>query len=337
MKKNVFWLILSCLLALSLVLASCGTKTIPTTTPTTTPTLTPTTMTTTKTTAVPATTPTTTPTSTTVTGVPKYGGTITVRSKVDVAHFDSYFYGTSFAGDGIQSFYDETLGTINWALDRNVWDFKTRVRPTQYRTGLLAESYEQPDLQTVIFHLHKGIRYQNKAPLNGREFTADDVVYHYNRERGLGSGFTKPSPYRNHAQYAPMTSVTAIDKYTVVFKWQAPSLDMLDSLLDDFGFANIVPKEVVDLYGNMEDWHHAVGTGPFILQDYVSGSSVEFIKNPDYWGFDSRYPKNQLPYVDKVKVLILPDDATTLAALRLVRLILQGQGHQRVTLFLLIR
>jgi len=46
MKSKIVWLILSCLMVLSMVLVSCGTKTTPTTTPTTTTVVTPTTPTT---------------------------------------------------------------------------------------------------------------------------------------------------------------------------------------------------------------------------------------------------------------------------------------------------
>jgi len=44
-----------------------------------------------------------------------------------------------------------------------------------------------------VIHLHQGIHWQNISPVNGRDFTADDVVFHYQRMDGLGSGMT-PSP-----------------------------------------------------------------------------------------------------------------------------------------------
>ena len=74
--------------------------------------------------------------------------------------------------------------------------------------------------------------------------------------------------------------------------------------------------DAVKQWGNLNDWHHAIGTGPFILTDFVSGSSATLVKNPNYWGYDERYPQNQLPYVDKLKFLIIPDTATALAAMR---------------------
>ena len=52
------------------------------------------------------------------------------------------------------------------------------------------------------------------------------------------------------------------------------------------------------------------------MQDYVAGSSATLVKNPNYWGYDERYPQNRLPYIDKLNILIIPDNATALAAMR---------------------
>ncbi len=49
-----------------------------------------------------------------------------------------------------------------------------------------------------------------------------------------------------------------------------------------------------------------------MLDKYVEGSSITWVKNPNYWGIDERFPgKNyRLPYVDKIKTLIIKDPAT---------------------------
>ena len=62
----------------------------------------------------------------------------------------------------------------------------------------------------------------------------------------------------------------------------------------------VYPPEVIKEHGDANDWRNLVGTGPFMLTDYVDGSSVTFIKNPDYWRFDEKYPENRLPYVDEL-------------------------------------
>ncbi len=313
MKKNILWLGLSCLLVIAILLASCSTSRPATTTTRTTAT------TTAIATSKPATVATAVPTSKPVTpttgkwwykfGEPQYGDVITVLTTSDYTSFDPYRTLSSIP-------YFETLGTYSWTVERETWNFQTNFVPEQYRAGLLAESWEQPDLKTTIFHLRKGVRWHDKAPVNGRELTSDDIVYSYNRLFGLGSGFTKPSPYFDSTPYAGLTSVTTPDKYTVVFNWRTPSLDNLATLMDVPSSNFIMAREVVDKYGNLEDWRNAVGTGPFMLNDYVSSSSLTFIRNPNYWGYDERHPENKLPYADAYKILIISDIATQLSALR---------------------
>ena len=45
------------------------------------------------------------------------------------------------------------------------------------------------------------------------------------------------------------------------------------------------------------------------LTDLVDGSSVTWTKNPNYWGFDEKFPDNRLPYADEIVTLIMPDPA----------------------------
>ena len=83
----------------------------------------------------------------------------------------------------------------------------------------------------------------------------------------------------------------------------------------------VVPRDAVELWGDLEDWRHAVGTGPWILKDYVSGSSFTFTKNPKYWGYDELRPGYHLPYADGVTLLIIPDLDTQLAALHVGKIV----------------
>ena len=64
------------------------------------------------------------------------------------------------------------------------------------------------------------------------------------------------------------------------------------------------------------NWHNCIGTGPFILTDFVDNTAATLTKNPNYWGYDERYPQNQLPYLNSVIYLIIPNQNTALAALR---------------------
>ena len=159
--------------------------------------------------------------------------------------------------------------------------------------------------------------------MNGRELTASDVEFNYHRILGLGSGFSEASPHAD--QYPKMESVTATDASTVVFKlaepdlvWQlkpVPAYGGLPGLLNMW-IAWIYPPEVIQQHGDIQDWRNLVGTGPMELTDFVEGSSITWTKNPNYWGFDEKFPENRLPYVDEIVALIMPDSAARLAALR---------------------
>ena len=247
-------------------------------------------------------------------GKPQYGGTMNLRFPSNIVNFDPYN-----EAQLTQIFWAwmESMANGDWTLDPASFDYKIFLSPNQYRKGQLAESWEFTDPKTFVVHLRKGIHWQDIPPVNGREFTADDVAYHYHRLFGLGSGL-KPSPWHSTVPaYRNLVSVTAVDKYMVVFKWKIANPDLVMVSLFGVNPTQVFEaREAVEKWGDLEDWHHAIGTGPFILKDFVSGSSATLVKNPNYWGHDERYPQNKLPYVDKVKILIIPDNNKALEAMR---------------------
>ena len=322
MKRGTIWIALTCLMVISMVLASCN-KTTTTTTSTSTSTTTSTT-TTTKTTTTTAPSTSTTSTATTATtgkwweklGKPTYGGTFTFRTASDPQGFD-YFVCYSNAPWDI---YQSTLANMDQTLDPSQFGYKGRWAPIAYTKGDLTTSWElSSDWTTVTFKLRQGVHWalnpnsDASRLVNGRELTADDVVYSFNRMNGL-AGYKKGA--WNAPDLGSLASVTTPDKYTVVFKFSVASPFNLDALISPLDTNGVVPKEVIDKYGDMNNWRNTVGTGPFMLNDFVSGSSGTFLRNPNYWGFDERYPQNQLPYLDKISYLIIPNDATALAAAR---------------------
>ena len=80
--------------------------------------------------------------------------------------------------------------------------------------------------------------------------------------------------------------------------------------------------EAVTQWGNLNDWHHAIGTGPFILQDYVSGSSVTLVKNTNYWGMMNAIRNIACHTSIRLKYSAIPDMATGLAAVRTGKIML---------------
>ncbi len=200
----------------------------------------------------------------------------------------------------------------DWGIDRKIFDFPgtSGYLSLKQMRGSLAESWECPDLHTIVFHIRKGVKFQDKPPANGRELTADDVVWNYNRD--------KKSPFIDKIYMNTVDSIKALDKYTVEMKMNVIVTPMRDSLRGvlDMREQRIIAPESVGASGAIEDWRKCVGTGPWILEDWIPDSVVSLKRNPNYWGYDELHPQNQLPYADAVKILIITDRSTYLAGLR---------------------
>jgi peptide/nickel transport system substrate-binding protein len=256
-------------------------------------------------------------------GTPQYGGTIAISTNNIQNAFDAYSpMNTNY------NYYMEPLFIIDPTVDRIKADFTSEWISPDYWKGNIAQSWEWSDAQNMVVHLRQDVYWQNKAPVNGRQFTADDVVYHFDRVLGTGNGFTTPDPFLAGST-GSLQKVTAQDKFTVIFTYGTPAtFANSETILATRILQSFEAKEVFDMSGPsdpsqgvgfnsaLNDWHNAVGTGAFILSDCVENSIVSYSKNANYWAYDEKYPKNRLPYVDKLNVVFIADPATELAALR---------------------
>ena len=256
----------------------------------------------------------------TVVSAPEYGGTITqvLKHAVD-RRLDAHIGG--YAALYIASGVLEKLSMVDWAIDRDIYPFVGGVvAPAYALRGALAESWEQPDPKTYVFNIRQGVQWHDKPPVNGRELTAYDVEHSYHRMLGnklTGTEFSEAEPSTTGGPLAalPWESVEATDKWTVVMKLKEPRLDALSNILD-WASMVIQPPELLEEYGDDWDWQNVVGTGPYMITDLVPGSSVTWTKNPNYWGYDEKYPENRLPYIDEMKGLEIIEVATSMAGLR---------------------
>ncbi len=332
MKKRALWLILSCLMVVALVLSSCAPNVEPT--PTTPAPTTPI-----PTTPAPAPiTPTpTTPAPAPETEVPKYGGTLIDAFPIPHDSLDCY----SVTGYTAYTLHmtNEQLLTGDWTrgpAGTNEYDWWIIFQPAEFEVGCLAESWDIPDESTIVFHIRKGVHYglnpQSEASrlANGREMTAEDVAFCIQRK------WTPPG-YFGVSKKGWFQSATATDKYTVVVKFNSsvPGFGGTARVFEYVSeYENIYPPEIIAKYGSMKDWSVSCGTGPFFFVDYVPGSSYTFARNPNYWMKDpiGLGKGNQLPYLDQVKWLLIPDKSTRIAALRTAKVDHLGGSKDNLTL-----
>jgi len=322
MKKGIISIALTCLILASLVLASCSSSNTTSTSIVTSTLATATTSPTTATTAIiPTSTASTTSTVTATTtstgnwwdslGTPKYGGTLTIATSGNITGFDP---NNTLGQFGIYSAWMEKLFADQWTLNPAAYAYQSSFLPNAYAGGWLAQSWEFSNPNTFVVHLRQGVYWQNISLANGREFVANDLVVNINRMFGWG-GFTK-NPAVSLGTGVYMTSVSAPDNFTVNFNWSITGVESIYEWMYSNGGIAVANPESITAYGNLNDWHHSIGTGPFILTDFVDAAAATLAANPTYWGYDERYPQNKLPYISAMKVLIIPSQPTALAAMR---------------------
>src|SRR5690606_11862303 len=158
----------------------------------------------------------------------------------------------------------------------------------------LAESWENPDDTTYIFHLRPGVLWHD-----GTEFTADDVKYSFERLLAPETA----APYSSW--FTAIDTIEVIDPLTVQFNLSAPYAPLLANFAAMRGSA-VIQK---DADSKMNLQLEAIGTGPFKMAQYMPESHFQLVKNEDYW-------EEGLPLADDVTFTIMVEEDARVAALR---------------------
>jgi len=155
----------------------------------------------------------------------------------------------------------------------------------------LAERWYTTDSRNYTFFLRKGVRFHN-----GREMKAADVKFALDR---AVNPETK-HPYR--VQYENIQDVIVKDDYTISVTLKRVEANFLWTVARQGSV--IYPREAVESLKAQP-----VGTGPFMVADWVRGDRIVLVKNKDYW-------QKGLPRLDKVTYRFIPDPNSALAALK---------------------
>jgi len=218
---------------------------------------------------------------------PKRGGTFRIRFHLAPVHFDPQ-----------QTVAFSTMVPLSFTHSRLVKvKAGSSVKPgTTPIEADLAESWTQPSDTTYVFKLRRGARWHPKPPVNGREVTAEDVKYSY--ERFLGP--TNP----NRGMLEQVERIEAPDKYTVKFTLKEPFAWFLEALASTSTW--IIAREAVEQNGDLKKPETCIGTGPWMLERYEPNLRLTWVRNPNYF-------LPGLPYADGVDMSIETDPASALA------------------------
>jgi peptide/nickel transport system substrate-binding protein len=174
------------------------------------------------------------------------------------------------------------------------------VKPGTFEiVGDLAESWTQPNDKTYVFKLRKGVKWHKKPPVDGRELTAEDVKYTFDR-------FTTIKGNANQHMMATLAATEVVDKYTVKFTLKEPDAFFLDFLANPMALC-IVAREAVEKFTDLKKPEAVIGTGPWMLEGHEPKVRTTFARNPDYF-------IKGLPYIQRIEGIDFNDPAARLAA-----------------------
>jgi peptide/nickel transport system substrate-binding protein len=173
------------------------------------------------------------------------------------------------------------------------------VRPGTYPIEPdVAESWTQQNETTYVFKLRKDVRWHPRPPLNGRELTAEDVKFTYDRFIGTPGNGNRPVLHM-------IERVEVVDRHTVRFRLKEPSVWFIDALASTSTW--IVARECVEKFGDLKKVESVVGTGPWMLERWEPNIRLVYTRNPHYF-------VPGLPYADGVEILIDRDPSSRLAS-----------------------
>jgi len=166
----------------------------------------------------------------------------------------------------------------------------------------LVKSWEfNEDSTEWIFHLQEGVTFND-----GKPFGADDVIWNIKH-------WLDPDSDASAAAKLDMLTpegIEKVDDLTVKFTLDRPNADFLLAFYD---YPTMIAPD-----GGWDDFYSgdpadAVGTGPWLMEEYLPDERFVLVRNPNYWqkGEDGE----SLPYIEKVIVTAGWDDAARLAAI----------------------
>lgn len=162
--------------------------------------------------------------------------------------------------------------------------------------GCLAESWTvSEDGKVYTFKIREGVTFSDGTPCDANAILANFNAILENRERHTWLEMMQL-----------LVGVSAPDENTFVIEMSEAYYPMLTELGCIRPFAMISPNCMKD--GSTKDGVNGyIGTGPYMLTDFVTDEYAVFERNENYWG--------ELPEIEKITVKVIPDNQTRIMAL----------------------
>ena len=198
--------------------------------------------------------------------------------------------------------YNAYSNWVSEAIFERLLTYDYLARPAKLVPGTAEAMPEVSDGgKTYVFHIKKGIYFSPDPAFKGvrRELTAEDYAYTFKRFLdpknrspsanvlqgkivGMDELIAKAAKTGRFDYDAPIAGLQTPDRYTLQIKLNAPDYNFLYVM--GFNGFGAQAREAVDAYGDRTP-AHPVGTGPYMLQEYVPRSKIVLVANPEYRGY----------------------------------------------------
>jgi oligopeptide transport system substrate-binding protein len=175
--------------------------------------------------------------------------------------------------------------TASWEFEQVLFDTLLRYASdsNELRPDLALSWEVSPEAKNFTFHMRRDAHFTN-----GRLVTSADLRYSIERvinPKTRSQGVQYFLPLLGAADFAAgraehVRGIETPDPYTIIFRLDKPDPIFLHKLA--MPFASAVPKEVVERWGD-DFARHPIGTGPFMLREWLSGQQLVLEKNPHYF------------------------------------------------------
>jgi len=163
------------------------------------------------------------------------------------------------------------------------------------------------------FTLREGVTFHDGTPFN-----ADAVVFNFERWWDTDNPYNLGADQFIYWDYmfqgfkgdenSVVAGIEKVDDMTVKLMLNRPNASLLNTLaMENFRFASpTAVMEQGETYGTAEG--RAVGTGPFMVEDWVKEDRLTLVRNDDYWG--------QMPSLKRIVYRVIPDTSAAFLALQ---------------------
>ncbi len=158
----------------------------------------------------------------------------------------------------------------NWMVQLNIFDKLVYEDAEGVVHPRLATEWKFLDDLTLEMKLRKDVKFHD-----GGKFTAEDVLFTFKRGKANSISASTFAPFDTD-------NTVIVDPYTIRIKFKTPYAAIFNTLTT--GRGAIVSKAAVERMGADAFARNPVGTGPYKLASWKSGSEISLVRNEEYWG-----------------------------------------------------